>query len=156
MKNKTELAEPYHSYPDTCISCAFLTANHYTMPLRKISFLLCLLACTCCALNALAREGTNYAEQDLNFMSQGNQLSGKLIVPKGHKGKLPVIIFVHGSGPEDYSSSDNYRYLWEEFTRIGFACYAWDRPGVGQSQGKMVYLHYGRPGYRSDRRGQQT
>lgn len=106
------------------------------MLFRKTCFLFCLVALTCCSLDTFAREGVNYTEQDLNFVSKGNQLSGKLILPKARQGKLPVIIFVHGSGPEDYSSSDNYRYLWEEFAKIGFACYAWDRPGVGQSQGK--------------------
>lgn len=83
---------------------------------------------------------TGYKEQNLNFTDNGNEIFGKLITPDGYKGKLPVIVFVHGSGPEDYSSSDNYRYLWEEFTKIGFACYSWDRPGVGKSEGKWYQL----------------
>jgi uncharacterized protein len=83
---------------------------------------------------------TNYNEQSINFNYSGNEISGKLLIPKVYEGKLPVIVFVHGSGPEDYSSSDNYRYLWEEFTKIGFACYSWNRPGVGESQGKWYEL----------------
>jgi uncharacterized protein len=83
---------------------------------------------------------TKYNEQSLNFNYSGNEIFGKLITPTVYEGKLPVIVFVHGSGPEDYSSSDNYRYLWEEFTKIGFACFSWDRPGVGQSQGKWYEL----------------
>lgn len=77
-----------------------------------------------------------YKEQDLNFNTGGNEIFGKLILPSSVDGKFPVIVFIHGSGPEDYSSSDNYRYLWQEFTKIGYACYSWDRPGVGGSQGK--------------------
>ena len=79
---------------------------------------------------------TNYNEQILNFKSNDKEIFGKLMIPTVYQGKLPTIVFVHGSGPEDYSSSDNYRYLWEEFTKIGFACYSWNRPGVGQSEGK--------------------
>jgi uncharacterized protein len=83
----------------------------------------------------------NYKAADLNFVYDGDSIFGKLIIPKqNNKDKLPVIVFVHGSGPEDYSSSDNYRFLWEEFTKIGFACYSWNRPGVGQSQGKWYKL----------------
>lgn len=82
----------------------------------------------------------SYNERDLNFTSNGNEITGKLITPIASEDKLPVIVFVHGSGPEDYSSSDNYRYLWEEFTKAGFACYSWNRPGVGTSQGKWYEL----------------
>ena len=107
-------------------------------PFRNLHFLLLLITCACFGLQASHAQPApiNYTEQNLNFLNNGNEIFGKLIIPKVHKGKLPVIVFVHGSGPEDYSSSDNYRYLWEEFTKIGYACYSWDRPGVGQSQGK--------------------
>lgn len=107
-------------------------------PLRKVYFLFLIIAWGCFGFHSLYAQATpaNYTEQNLNFVNNGNEIFGKLMIPKGYKGKLPVIVFVHGSGPEDYSSSDNYRYLWEEFTRIGYACYSWDRPGVGQSQGK--------------------
>lgn len=85
----------------------------------------------------LFAQGSNYTEQDVVFTSNADQLHGKLILPKLKSSeKLPVVVFVHGSGDEDYSSSDNYRYLWESFTKIGFACFSWDRPGVGQSTGK--------------------
>lgn len=107
------------------------------MSFRKIHFLLLILTWACSGLTAFAQDTTaSYQEQSLNFVHNGNNLFGKLIIPKNHNAKLPVIVFVHGSGPEDYSSSDNYRYLWEAFTQIGFACYSWDRPGVGKSQGK--------------------
>lgn len=82
-----------------------------------------------------------YKEEDLNFVYDGNEIFGKLILPVSRSDqKLPVVVFVHGSGPEDYSSSDSYRYLWEEFTKVGFACFSWDRPGVGQSQGKWFEM----------------
>lgn len=96
------------------------------------------IAWICLSLNLSYAQGTiaSYKEQSLNFTIGGNEISGKLMTPSAFEGKLPVVVFVHGSGPEDYSSSDNYRYLWEAFAKIGFACYSWDRPGVGQSQGK--------------------
>lgn len=79
----------------------------------------------------------NYRETDLNFIHNGDSLFGKLIIPNQRKGeKLPVVVFVHGSGPEDYSSSGNYAYLWQEFASIGFACFSWDKPGIGKSQGQ--------------------
>lgn len=92
--------------------------------------------------NVYSQKSTqNYKEENLNFISYGNKISGKLITPQKQYGnKMPVIVFVHGSGPENYSSSDNYRYMWEQFTKIGFACYSWDRPGVGNSEGKWFEL----------------
>lgn len=112
------------------------------MFLSKIRSLLLVTALLCVVLHPLIAQNKTpgYTERDLNFTSNGNEISGKLITPDGYEGKLPVIVFVHGSGPEDYSSSDNYRYLWEEFTKAGFACYSWNRPGVGPSQGKWYEL----------------
>lgn len=106
------------------------------MSFPKRYFLLILFILGYCMPAALRAQTTAYSEQDLSFRSKGNKLWGKLILPEHYKGKLPVVVFVHGSGPEDYSSSDNYRYLWETFTRIGFACYSWDRPGVDKSEGQ--------------------
>jgi uncharacterized protein len=109
---------------------------------KKYFILLLLIALVLLNPNLLLAQSSisKYHEQNLNFKSNGNEVFGRLITPIVKEGKLPVIVFIHGSGPEDYSSSDNYRYLWEEFTKIGFACYAWNRPGVGQSQGKWYEL----------------
>lgn len=82
-----------------------------------------------------------YWEETVDFRFEGKKISGKLIVPRQKaESKWPVILFVHGSGPEDYSSSGNYTYLWEQFTRAGYACYSWDRPGVGESEGKWYEM----------------
>ncbi len=101
-----------------------------------------LIVLLCFSLNLSFAQDTiaSYKEQSLNFNYKGNEIFGKLIMPSVYEGKLPVVVFVHGSGPEDYSSEDNYRYLWEEFVKIGFACYSWDRPGVGQSEGKWYEM----------------
>ena len=89
------------------------------------------------ASNIYTQNSESYKEKDLSFTTNGITISGKLITPwEKYEKKLPLVVFVHGSGPEDYSSSDNYRYLFEQFTEIGFACYSWNRQGVGSSEGK--------------------
>lgn len=77
----------------------------------------------------------NYSEENIFFLNSKDTIHGKLIFPKHTLGKLPVVVFVHGSGPEDYSSSNLYRPLWEKFIKAGFACFSWDKPGIGSSQG---------------------
>lgn len=101
--------------------------------MKKICHWLCILLSISGSVTA---QSSSYKEQTVNFFYKGHEIHGRLIRPDIAGKKLPLIIFVHGSGPEDYSSSDNYRYLWEMFTSIGFACYSWDRPGVGDSEGK--------------------
>lgn len=95
-------------------------------------------ALVCFSLSMCAQDATKtYHEVELNFIHEGDSIFGKLIVPnQKSKEKLPVIVFVHGSGPEDYSSSGNYNYLWQEFAKVGFASYSWNKPGVGKSQGQ--------------------
>lgn len=77
----------------------------------------------------------NYLEEDIFFINSKDTIHGKLILPRKTPGKFPVVVFIHGSGPEDYSSSNLYRPLWEKFTKAGFACFSWDKPGIGLSQG---------------------
>jgi pimeloyl-ACP methyl ester carboxylesterase len=103
----------------------------------KISAVLTLLIFLNGFLYGQESEGSkHYSEEDLYFNSGSDTLFGKLLLPKSNSGaSYPVVIFVHGSGPEDYSSSNLYRPLWERFTEAGFACFSWDRPGVGLSQG---------------------
>lgn len=82
-----------------------------------------------------------YREEPIAFQYEGQMISGQLMVPAATtQMNWPVIVFVHGSGPEDYSSSGNYTYLWEQFTKAGYACYSWDRPGVGKSEGKWYEM----------------
>jgi uncharacterized protein len=91
-----------------------------------------------CILSSSAQSFTkSFRETELDFDNRGDSVFGKLILPQGElKGNLPVIVFVHGSGPEDYSSSGNYDYLFQEFVDAGYACYSWDKPGTGRSKGQ--------------------
>ena len=80
-----------------------------------------------------------YKEKELDFVSSGNKISGKLIAPlEASDKKLPIVVFVYGSGPGTYSSSDNYGH--GKFTEKSFACYSWDRPSVENSEGKWYEL----------------
>ena len=71
------------------------------MLIRKIQFLLMILSCTGLGLFPLHAQDTaaRYATQNLNFVVHGKELYGKLITPKVYTNSLPVIVFVHGSGP---------------------------------------------------------
>lgn len=88
-----------------------------------------------------SQNAESYREKELGFICSRNKISGKLtILSEASDKKLPVVVFVHGSDPENYSSSANYRYLWENFTETGFACYFWDRSGVENSEGEWYEL----------------
>lgn len=108
------------------------------MILSRKTYCLLIISLLCLHCPLYAQDvSKNYNETDLNFIHDGDSIFGKLIIPMiKNLDKVPVIIFVHGSGPEDYSSSGNYNYLWQKFTKIGFACFSWDKPGVGKSEGQ--------------------
>jgi pimeloyl-ACP methyl ester carboxylesterase len=61
-------------------------------------------------------------------------LAGVLVLP-ATPGPHPVVAFVYGSDPADRTYNGSAPRLWEHFARLGFACLAWDKPGVGQSTG---------------------
>src|SRR5579875_2652978 len=75
---------------------------------------------------------TTYTEQEVTFQNANTLLSASLVLPKTVN-PCPVIIFIQGDGPTNRDFYGYYRALWKQFTSIGFACFAWDKPGVGKS-----------------------
>lgn len=97
----------------------------------KISILL-LLSFFSAKVNAQPQSDSSYTEEQVYFSNANTILSASLILPKTHT-KSPVIIFIHGDGPTNRDFYGYYRALWKRFTARGFACFAWDKPGVGKS-----------------------
>lgn len=70
----------------------------------------------------------------IRFQHENTDLVGLLILPSG-EGPYPVVVFIHGSGPENRDGGGLYRLMWKHFAEQGFACLSWDKPGVGESTG---------------------
>ena len=71
-------------------------------------------------------------QEEVKFKSGNIMLSGTLILPVGD-GPFPLIIFVHGSGPE---TRDNSQYSANWLASIGYAAFIYDKRGAGKSEGK--------------------
>ncbi|HSU29267.1 MAG TPA: alpha/beta hydrolase [Chitinophagaceae bacterium] len=101
----------------------------------KPLFLKQLLGVSIIMLSALC----SYADEvEIPFKSGNLILSGSLITPKGD-GPFPVVIFIHGSGPEDRSNS---RSRAKEFAKNGIAAFIYDKRGVGRSEGDKNFPNY--------------
>jgi dienelactone hydrolase len=83
-------------------------------------------------------EDVDYQQHALSFMHNGNRLSGTIIVPKSQAGPFPVMVFVHGDGVMPYDAYGYYHTLWNRLAQQGIASFAWDKPGVGKSQGDWL------------------
>jgi uncharacterized protein len=68
-------------------------------------------------------------EDPVSFVSKGFTLAGTLVLPEG-SGPHPAVILFHGSGPE---RRNLFMARW--FAAHGFAALAYDKRGVGDSQG---------------------
>lgn len=104
--------------------------------------------CLSALLLALVVTSTGWSAgrtQSVNFASGEDTLAGLLALPD-REGKHPVIVFIPGDGPvtkEAFLHPDaefNNRIHksvgdWDRFLEMGFACFAWDKPGLGQSTG---------------------
>lgn len=69
--------------------------------------------------------------EDVTFSSGDLQLSGTLFIPRS-SGPVPGVVLIHGSGPAKRSSLWQFATL---FAEQGVAALAYDKRGVGQSQG---------------------
>jgi pimeloyl-ACP methyl ester carboxylesterase len=73
---------------------------------------------------------------EIAFTSGSFKVVGDLSFPES-KGPHPVILFVHGDGPNDRTSGGTYLPIMERMLRAGYATFAWDKPGTGESIGQI-------------------
>lgn len=67
----------------------------------------------------------------------GHRLSGSLVLPEG-RSDVPVVILVHGDGPQDRWSDSAYMPLVRRFLEAGIGVFSWDKAGVGSSTGDWL------------------
>jgi len=74
--------------------------------------------------------------EEITFQSGSFKVVGDLRLPGG-RGPYPVVVFVHGDGPTDRTASGMYLPVMERMLRAGYATFAWDKPGTGESTGTI-------------------
>jgi len=82
----------------------------------------------------LYKRVTLYEEDEIAFRSDDLTLVGSLLRPLT-SGPYPVVVFVHGSGPE---SRERYRSYAAYLARYGIAGFIYDKRGVGASEGNWI------------------
>jgi pimeloyl-ACP methyl ester carboxylesterase len=86
------------------------------------------------AMIVLAEED-GLQRHDVSFEHAGNTLRGVLILPAGSDKLTSCMVFVHGSGDMPRDAYGYYESFWRLFARKGWCSLAWDKPGVGGSEG---------------------
>ncbi len=76
------------------------------------------------------------AVREIVFHSGPFKVVGDLKLPEGN-GPHPVILFVHGDGPNSRTSGVTYPPIMNRMLRAGYATFAWDKPGTGESTGQI-------------------
>jgi len=74
--------------------------------------------------------------EEITFHSGHFRVVGDLKMPEG-KGPHPVILFVHGDGPNNRTSGVTYPPIMERMLCAGYATFSWDKPGTGESTGQI-------------------
>lgn len=63
-------------------------------------------------------------------------LVGDLKLPEGI-GPHPLVLFVHGDGPNNRTAGGTYTPIMKRMASAGYATFAWDKPGTGESTGEI-------------------
>lgn len=74
--------------------------------------------------------------EEIIFYSGDFKVVGDLKIPDG-KNPNPVVVFVHGDGPNSRNSGGFYPPIMERMLHAGYATFAWDKPGTGESTGEI-------------------
>lgn len=74
--------------------------------------------------------------EEIMFDSGSFRLVGDLHLPEGG-GPHPLVVFVHGDGPNNRTSGVTYPPIMKRMLRAGYATFAWDKPGTGESTGEI-------------------
>ena len=80
--------------------------------------------------------------EEITFVSGTFKIVGDLRLPAG-RGPYPAVIFVHGDGPNSRISGGTYPPIMERMAQAGYATFAWDKPGTGESIGEIDQAHLG-------------
>lgn len=72
--------------------------------------------------------------EEIQFTNGDVTLSGVLELPTGN-GKVPLVIFVHGSGRR---TRDDYQPVATELVKAGYAVFRYDKRGAGKSSGDFM------------------
>ena len=86
------------------------------------------------SLRSIAAQEATYKREDVSFLSGSSgalQLKGTLFLPRSEK-RVPGVVLVHGSGETKRSETYSFAQL---FAQHGIAALAYDKRGVGESQG---------------------
>lgn len=78
--------------------------------------------------------------EEITFHSGHFKIVGELRLPDG-EGPHPAVVFVHGDGPNNRASGGTYPPIMDRMRRAGFATFAWDKPGTGESTGEFDEDH---------------
>lgn len=74
--------------------------------------------------------------EEIVFHSGEFKIVGDLRLPGG-SGPYPVVVFVHGDGPNNRTAGGTYLPIMERMASAGYATFAWDKPGTGESTGEI-------------------
>jgi len=87
-------------------------------------------------LTSCTRGVEPFGVEEIVFHSGPFKIVGDLRLPPG-EGPHPVVVFVHGDGPNNRTSGVTYPPIMERMLRVGYATFAWDKPGTGESTGEI-------------------
>jgi pimeloyl-ACP methyl ester carboxylesterase len=80
---------------------------------------------------------SEHRQQEIMFKTDDAALSGTLILPTGNE-SAPIVLFIHGDGPQDRFSGGGYLPLMNALLDRGIGVYAWDKAGIGDSSGDWL------------------
>jgi pimeloyl-ACP methyl ester carboxylesterase len=113
--------------------------------LKKMQMLVVLMALLLAACGtAVEREavgertigGQEVQVEEIQFRSGKFRVVGNLLIPSGGD-RHPAVILVHGDGPATRRTGSSTGPTTKAFVRNGYAVFSWDKPGSGESTGRI-------------------
>ncbi len=78
-------------------------------------------------------------EKSVDIKTSNGILKGTLVLPQKLSDKAGLVVFVHGDGPANASYNEQYKPLWEELAKHGYASLSWSKPGIDGSDGNWLF-----------------
>ncbi|WP_169391276.1 alpha/beta hydrolase family protein [Stappia stellulata] len=78
---------------------------------------------------------SDHEQEEIVFATDSGPVAGTLLLPGSASSPPPVVLVVHGDGPQDRYSADGYGPLFNALLDAGIGVFSWDKPGVGASAG---------------------